>query len=230
VRTRGLNAFQRAALEVERQYRAHVSTANDLAKSLGLSGARAEDLAKIEQWRAVNMADVQRQLETERKQLQVDLSLSPYSPLNDKQRLSEAMAQLSSAVASGDIQRARSLSQTALDVGRNLYASGRDYNALYTHVNGLLNTLDDGLNLDMDDGTTMGDLADILVNLPNNIAKSLFEQLYAPPAPPPVTAPGSGTPFTGEANQTLKDIAALLREIRNGNLDSLHQQTLASLK
>jgi len=74
---------------VERQYRDHIRTANDLAKSLGLSAARAEDLVKIEQWRAVNMADVQRQLERERKQLQADLSLSQYSPLNDKQRLSE---------------------------------------------------------------------------------------------------------------------------------------------
>jgi len=95
LRTRGLNAFQRAALDVERQYREHVRSANELAISLGLSGARAEDLAKIEQWRAVNMADVQRQLESERKQIQADLNLSQYSPLNDKQKLSEAMAQLS---------------------------------------------------------------------------------------------------------------------------------------
>jgi len=230
LRTRGLNAFQRAALDVERQYRAHIRNANDLAKALGLSGARAEDLAKIEQWRAVNMADVQRQLESERKQIQADLSISQYSPLTDKQKLSEAMAQLSAAVSAGDIQQARSLSQTALELGRNLYASGRDYNGLYAHVNGLLDTLGDGLNLDMDDGTTMGDLADILVNLPNNIAKSLFEQLYAPPAAPPVTAPGHGQPLNGEANQTLKDIAALLREIRNSGHDALHQQIAVSLK
>jgi len=230
IRTAGLNPFQRAALDVERQYREQVSTVNALARSLGLSAARAEDLAAIEHLRALNMAEVQRQLESERKQIQADLSLSPYSPLNDKQRLSEAMAQLSSAVASGDIQRARSLSQTALDVGRNLYASGRDYNALYSHVNGLLNTLDDGLNLNMDDGTTMGDIADILDNLPNNIAKALFEQLYAPPAPPPVSAPGNGAPLTGEANQTLKDIAALLREIRNSGHDALQYQVMEALK
>jgi len=229
LRTRGLNAFQRAALDVERQYRDHVRTANDLAKALGLSGARADDLAKIEQWRAVNMAEVQRQLESERNRLQDDLRLSQYSPLTDKQKLSDAMSQLSSAVAAGDIQQARALSQSALELGRNLYASGRDYNALYTHVNGLLDTLGDGLDLDMDDGTTMGDLADILVNLPNNIAKSLFEQLYAPPAPPVVPASG-GQLFNGEASQTLKDIESLLRDIRNSGYEAQQQQVMEALR
>jgi len=230
LRTRGLNAFQRAALDVERQYREHVRSANELAKSLGLSGARAEDLAKIEQWRAVNMADVQRQLESERNRLQDDLRLSQYSPLTDKQKLSEAMAQLSSAVAAGDIQQARSLSQTALDLGRNLYASGRDYNALYTHVNGLLDTLGDGLNLDMDDGTTMGEIANILDNLPNNIAKSLFEQLYASPSPQPVTVPGNGSLLNGETLQTLKSMEALLRDLRNSSDDALQRQIADALR
>jgi len=141
IRTSGLNQFQRAALEVERQYREQVSTVNALARSLGLSAARAEDLAAIEQLRAINMAQVQRQLESERNRLQDDLRLSQYSPLTDKQKLSEALSQLSSAVAAGDIQQARALSQSALDLGRNLYASGSDYNSLYAHVNGLLDTL-----------------------------------------------------------------------------------------
>jgi len=230
LRTRGLNAFQRAALDVERQYRDHVRTANDLAKALGLSGARADDLAKIEQWRAVNMAEVQRQLESERGRLQDDLRLSQYSPLTDKQKLSDAMSQLSSAVAAGDIQQARALSQSALELGRNLYASGRDYNSLYAHVNGLLDTLGSGLDLDMDDGTTMGDLADILVNLPNNIAKSLFEQLYAPPAPPPVIPASGGQLANGDVHQTLKDIEAWLRRIHGSNGESLHHQIAVSLK
>jgi len=229
LRTRGLNQFQRAALDVERQYREHVRTANTLAKALGLSGARAEDLAKIEQWRALNMADVQRQLETERKQIQADLSISQYSPLNDKQKLSEAMAQLSAAVTAGDVQKARSLSQSALDLGRNLYASGRDYNAVYNHVNGLLNTLGDGLNLDMDDGTTMGDLAERLDNLPNNIAQALFAQLYPQT---PASASNSGPPaaLNAEANQTLKAIEQWLRKIHDSGHESLHRQVAEALR
>jgi len=230
LRTQGLNQFQRAALNVERQYREQVNTVNELARSLGLSAARAEDLAAIEQLRAVNMAEVQRQLETERQRLQADLSLSQYSPLTDKQKLSEAMSQLSAAVSAGDIQQARNISQTALDLGRNLYASGQDYNNLYAHVNGLLDTLGDGLNLDMDDGTTMGDLADILNNLHNNIAKALFETVIAPAAAPPVTAPGSGVPITKESEQILRNIESYLRDIRNSGNESLRRQVVEALR
>jgi len=230
IRTSGLNQFQRAALDIERQYREQVSSVNALARSLGLSAARAEDLAAIEQLRAINMADVQRQLETERNRLQDDLRLSQYSPLTDKQKLSEAMSQLSSAVASGDLQQARSLSQTALDLGRNLYASGRDYNSLYAHVNGLLDTLGDGLNLDMDDGTTMGDIAGILDNLPNNIAKSLLEQLYSPAIDIPATNPGSGQPINSEINQKLGSIESLLRQMRNSSNETLYRQIEVSLR
>jgi len=231
IRTSGLNPFQRAALEVERQYREQVNTVTALARSLGLSAARAEDLAAIEQLRALNMAEVQRQIESERGRFQDDLRLSQYSPLTDRQKLSEAMAQLSSAVAAGDVQQARSLSQSALELGRSLYASGQDYNGLYAQVNGLLDTLGDGLNLDLDDGTTMGDLAGHLINLPNNIAKSLFEQLYLPATQLPATRPGSGHPLDGAGvEQALLNIESWLRRIHASGLDSLHRQTVEYLQ
>jgi len=230
IRTAGLNQFQRAALEIEKQYREQVNSVNALAKALGLSGARAEDLAAIEQLRALNMAEVQRQLESERKQIQADLSLSQYSPLTDRQKLSEAMSQLSAAVGAGDAQKARSLSQAALDLGRSLYASGRDYNAVYNHVNGLLNTLGDGLNLDMDDGTTMGDLAEHLINLPNNIAQALFAKLYSPAVDIPATPPGSGQPVQDEMSQSLKSAENLLRDIRNSINEALAHQVAETLR
>jgi len=230
IRTSGLNQFQRAALDIERQYREQVKSVNALARSLGLSAARAEDLAAIEQVRALNMANVQRQLETERHRLQDDLRISQYSPFNDQQKLSEAMLQLSSAVATGDVQQARSLSQSALELGRSLYASGNDYNILYRRVNGLLNTLGDGLNLEMSDGTTMGDLADILVNLPNNIAKSLFEQLHSPAVERPNRRRRGLFKDRGEEHQTLKNIEQLLRKLHHNSDDSLQRHVADALR
>ncbi|MCU1181155.1 phage tail protein, partial [Stenotrophomonas maltophilia] len=46
--TGDLSSYQQQALSIERTYRQQVKSANDYAKALGLSGARAEDLAKIE--------------------------------------------------------------------------------------------------------------------------------------------------------------------------------------
>ncbi len=200
IRTAGLSQYQRAALDIETQYRQQTRAANELARALGLSGARAEDLASIEQLRAIRMADLQRVMEEERNRTLDDLRLSQYSPLTDREKLTDSMAQLQAAVASGDVQRARQLSESALGFGRNLYASGRDYNAVYDQVTALLQSMGlDNMDLDMEDGTTMGELADILLDLPGGIARELFALLYnpttsAPPvvAPPVVVPPGVG--------------------------------------
>jgi len=219
LRTSGLNNWQRAALDIEVTYRDQIKAANDYARALGLSGARAEDLAKIEQLRAMNMAGLQRQMEEERNSLLGDLSLSQYSPMTDAEKLQEAMQQLQAAAAAGDMSKVSSLSQTALGLGRNLYASGADYNALYSQVTGLIEGM--GVpELDMDDGTTMGDLADELRALPDGIAAALFALLYNPVAPAPPTggnAPVSnttGNPNAGNGgtNTVTND---LLRDIRD---------------
>lgn len=186
--TRDLSDFARAQLDVELQYRAQVKSANELAKALGLSGARAEDLAAIEQLRAVRMADLQQQMERQRDEFLGNLRLSELGPGTDRSKLADAMGQLQAAVAAGDMQRAQQLSQTALGFGRNLFASGSDYNALYGQVTGLLQQLDPA-----DSGLTsdaLQQLADTMETLPNDIAAALFGLLQGQTPTPPPPAPG----------------------------------------
>src|SRR5690606_38706359 len=87
----GLNQYQRAQLDVELAYRKQVKTANELAKALGLSGARAEDLASIEQLRALSMADLAQQYaaqqQSQNQRWLEDLGMSDLSPLKDAQKL-----------------------------------------------------------------------------------------------------------------------------------------------
>ncbi len=213
IATHGLNQYQKAQLEVELAYREQVKQANDLAKALGLSGARAEDLAAIEQLRALNMADLAQQYaaqqQTQNQQWLQDLGLSDLSPLSDSQKLAQAMEQLNAAVAAGDTQRAQKLAEQALALGRGLYASGQDYNALYEQVTGLVGGLN---NLTMEElqGLTneeLAGLADLVSGLPSQIAQELAALLIAPlpetapaptpgptpaPAPAPVPPPPSG--------------------------------------
>lgn len=198
LKTSGLNEYQRAQLDIETNYRNQVKQANELAKALGLTGARSEDLAKIEQLRALRMGTLQTEMERQKNSLLQDLSLSGYSPLTDAQKLEEAMTQLRAAVASGDLSGAQNLSQSALGFGRNLFASGQDYNSLYNQVTGLVG----GMKMPgLDDlgATDMGDLADILLGLPEQIARAMFNLLYnptttiaPPPVAPPVLPPGGG--------------------------------------
>lgn len=202
--TRDLSDFARAQLDVELQYRAQVKSANELAKALGLSGARAEDLAAIEQLRAVRMADLQQQMERQRDEFLGNLRLSELGPGTDRSKLADAMGQLQAAVAAGDMQRAQQLSQTALGFGRNLYASGSDYNALYGQVTALLQQLDPadaGLTSD-----ALQQLADTMETLPNDIAAALFGLLQGQTPTPPPPAPGRpGLPDRPRRNPKLDD-------------------------
>lgn len=205
IATRGLNQYQKAQLEVELAYRKQVKQANDLAKALGLSGARAEDLAAIEQLRALNMADLAQQYAAQQKQndqwLQ-DLALSNLSPLTDAQKLSKAMELLQASVADGDIQRSQKLAEQVLGLGRNLYASGEDYNALYAQVTALVGDLSTQSMEELQGLTNeqLANLADLVSGLPSQIAQELAALLVAPPPPvsgtteQPVPLPPTPTP------------------------------------
>lgn len=197
----GLNDYQREQVNIELEYRAQIRQANELARAMGLSGARAEDLARIEQLRAIRMADVQRELEAEQRRMLTDLNLSDLSPLRDDQKLGESMRELRAAVAGGDMRRAEELAQTALGFGRNLFASGADYNALYAEVTALLRQVS-GASLQGLGETQLDDIADLLVDLPENIARALFDQLYllVPPAPPPAPPAPPPAPPTPPPN------------------------------
>lgn len=115
-------------------------------------------------------------------------------------------------------------------MGRNLYASGNDYNALYNQVTGLLDTITVP-QLEMDDGTTMGDLADAILSLPKDFARELFAVLYAPVAPerptggntPPVstgtgtgTSTNTGTGGNGSQDETNNLLRHLIAVIEKG--------------
>lgn len=171
--TGDLTGYQQQALTIERTYRQQVKSANDYAKALGLSGARAEDLAKIEALRATNMGKLQAQIDKDKKAISYGLSVSDLSPLTDQEKLQKTMQELERAVAGGDSSAAQAAAQAALGFGRNLYASGQDYNSLYGQVTGLI----DGMKVgDLDkDGTSMGQLADTIEALPDNFARAVFD-------------------------------------------------------
>lgn len=244
--TADLNQYQRGQLDIELGYRDQVKQANALAKALGLSGARAEDLAKIEQLRALGMANLQKQMEAQKNTFLDDLGLSDLSPLRDDQKLVESMQLLRDAVGAGDLQRAQGLSQTALGLGRNLYASGNDYSGLYGEVTGLLEGMTPA-GMEGFTGTDLKDLADILTGLPKDFATALFDLLFAPAAapitalppppiapPPPGLTPGRpGRPALGPGDDgtyvMLAQISAQLASIDGNTGGSLQQQRSDSL-
>lgn len=206
--TRGLNQYQKAQLDVELAYRKQVKTANELAKSLGLSGARAEDLAAIEQLRALSMADLAKQYATQQQAQNQrwleDLGLSDLSPLKDAQKLANGMDLLRQAAGAGDAQRAQKLAEQVLGLGRNLYASGADYNALYQQVTALVGDLNAASMEDLQGLTNeeLANLASLVDSLPARIAQEFAGLLLAPPptatvpqlppAPTPQPPPPSG--------------------------------------
>jgi tape measure domain-containing protein len=206
--TGDLSSYQQQALTIERTYRQQVKSANDYAKALGLSGARAEDLAKIEALRAMNMGKLQAQIDKDKKAMQYGLSISDLSPLTDQEKLGEAMKELQRAVAGGDTSAAQSAAQAALGFGRNLYASGKDYNGLYDQVTGLIDGMKVG-DLDKEDGTSMGHLADAIEALPDNFSRAVFDLVVNKDAQSQTTtAVQQGNALLTEQNQLLRDLLA----------------------
>ncbi|HEL4805652.1 TPA: phage tail protein [Stenotrophomonas maltophilia] len=206
--TGDLSSYQQQALNIERTYRQQVKSANDYAKALGLSGARAEDLAKIEALRAMNMGKLQAQIDKDKKAMQYGLSISDLSPLTDQQKLGEAMKELERAVAGGDTSAAQSAAQAALGFGRNLYASGKDYSGLYDQVTGLIDGMKVG-SLDKEDGTSMGQLADAIEALPDNFSRAVFDLVVNNESQSQTTAAvQQGNALLAEQNQLLRDLLA----------------------
>ncbi len=201
-----LTGYQSQALTIERTYRQQLKAANDYAKALGLSGARAEDLAKIEALRATNMGKLQAQIDADKKAMTYGLSVSDLSPLGDQEKLQTTMRELERAVSGGDSSAAQAAAQAALGFGRNLYASGKDYNALYGQVTGLIDGMKVG-NLDLEDGTSMGQLADTIEALPDNFSRAVFDLVVDNKAQAATTA------AVQETNALLTDVRSLLSTI-----------------
>jgi hypothetical protein len=204
--TGNLTGYQSQALTVERTYRQQVKAANDYAKALGLSGARAEDLAKIEALRATNMGKLQAQIDADKKAMTYGLSVSDLSLLTDQEKLQTTMRELERAVSGGDSSAAQAAAQAALGFGRNLYASGKDYNALYGQVTGLIDSMKVG-NLDLEDGTSMGQLADAIEALPDNFSRAVFDLVVDNKAQAATTtAVQQSNALLAEQNQVLRSL------------------------
>ena len=224
--TGDLSSYQQQALSIERTYRQQVKSANDYAKALGLSGARAEDLAKIEALRATNMGKLQAQIDKDKKAMQYGLSISDLSPLTDQEKLSEAMKELERAVSGGDTSAAQAAAQAALGFGRNLYASGKDYNGLYDQVTGLIGGMKVG-DLDMEDGTSMGALADAIEALPDNFSRAVFDLVVSNDGQAATTtAVQQSNALLAEQNQLLRDLLSTTTQGARTSASSALRQSL----
>ncbi|AWH25725.1 phage tail protein [Stenotrophomonas sp. YAU14D1_LEIMI4_1] len=221
--TGDLSSYQQQALTIERTYRQQVKAANDYAKALGLSGARAEDLAKIEALRAMNMGKLQAQIDKDKKAMQYGLSISDLSPLTDQEKLGEAMKELERAVAGGDTSAAQAAAQAALDFGRNLYASGQDYNGLYDQVTGLIDGMKVG-DLDMEDGTSMGALADVIEALPDNFSRAVFDLVVDSNGQAQTTA------AVQQSNALLTDVKGLLQDLLSTTTQGVRAASSSDLR
>ncbi|MDX5516149.1 tape measure protein [Stenotrophomonas sp. RG-453] len=222
--TGNLTQYQSQALTIERTYRQQVKAANDYAKALGLSGARAEDLAKIEALRATNMGKLQAQIDADKKAMKYGLSVSDLSPLTDQEKLQETMRELERAVSGGDSSAAQAAAQAALGFGRNLYASGQDYNSLYGQVTGLIDSMKVG-NLDLEDGTSMGKLADVIEALPDNFSRAVFDLVVDGKGQAETTAAvQQSNTLLAEQNQVLRDLLRVTTSgVRTSNSASLRE-------
>ncbi|WP_164170837.1 phage tail protein [Stenotrophomonas maltophilia] len=222
--TANLTQYQSQALSIERTYRQQVKSANDYAKALGLSGARAEDLAKIEALRATNMGKLQAQIDKDKKAMQYGLSISDLSPLTDQEKLGEAMKELERAVSGGDTSAAQTAAQAALGFGRNLYASGQDYNSLYGRVTGLVDGMKVG-DLNQQDGTSMGALADAIEALPDNFSRAVFDLVVNNDAQTQTTAAvQQSNALLAEQNQLLRQLVSTTTQgVRNASSSALRE-------
>ncbi|GEM_PF-689707 len=227
--TGDLSSYQQQALSIERTYRQQVKSATDYAKALGLSGARAEDLAKIEALRAMNMGKLQAQIDKDKKAMQYGLSISDLSPLTDQEKLSEAIKELERAVSGGDTSAAQAAAQAALGFGRNLYASGKDYNGLYDQVTGLIGGMKVG-DLDMEDGTSMGALADAIEALPDNFSRAVFDLVVNNDGQAQTTAAvQQSNALLAEQNQLLRDLLSTTTQGVRSSASSALRQSLNAL-
>lgn len=222
--TANLTQYQSQALSIERTYRQQVKSANDYAKALGLSGARAEDLAKIEALRATNMGKLQAQIDKDKKAMQYGLSISDLSPLTDQEKLGEAMKELERAVSGGDTSAAQAAAQAALGFGRNLYASGQDYSSLYGRVTGLIDGMKVG-DLNQQDGTSMGALADAIEALPDNFSRAVFDLVVNNDAQTQTTAAvQQSNALLAEQNQLLRQLVSTTTQgVRNASSSALRE-------
>ncbi|MNV59371.1 hypothetical protein D3C71_1517900 [compost metagenome] len=152
------------------------------------------------------------------------MSISDLSPLTDQEKLQETMRELERAVSGGDSNAAQAAAQAALGFGRNLFASGRDYNNLYGQVTGLIDSMKGG-DLDLEDGTSMGKLADVIEALPDNFSRAVFDLVVDGKGQAETTAAvQQSNTLLAEQNQVLRDLLRVTTSgVRTSNSASLRE-------
>jgi hypothetical protein len=154
------------------------------------------------------------------------LDTSELSPLTDQEKLQKTMQELERAVGAGDSSAAQAAAQSALGFGRNLYASGKDYNNLYGQVTGLIDGMKVG-NLDLEDGTSMGALADAIEALPDNFSRAVFDLVVDQNGQGQMTAAvQQSNALLAEQNQVLRDLLTVTTQGVRTSSSSAIRETL----
>jgi len=108
----------------------------------------------------------------------------------------------------GRALRRSTVAQAARGFGRNLYVSGKDYNALYGQVTGLVDGMKVG-ELDKK-GVGMGQLADAIESLPDNFSRAVFDLVVDGKGP---SRDNGSSAAMQQSNSLLTDGRALLQRI-----------------
>ena len=104
-------------------------------------GGATGDLANAGQGLADTLSNVGSELEDATRGLREfadDLLIGELSPLTGRDKLNEAMRLLMEASASGDVGRVQSLANATLGIGRDVFASGSDFNELFARVQDII--------------------------------------------------------------------------------------------
>ena len=132
------------------------------------------------------------------------------------------MKELERAVAGGDTSAAGGGTGRPW-FGRNLYASGKDYNGLYDQVTGLIDGMKVG-DLNTEDGTSMGQLADAIEALPDNFSRAVFDLVVNNESQSQTTAAvQESNALLTEQNQLRELLATTTQGVRASSSNALRQ-------
>lgn len=137
---------ERAAIAAARAMAQLEQSARQLVSQLGLDPlsqieaqiAEMEDTSRGAADQIARASGSLRQASTELASFADSLLIGDLSPLNTAEQLAEAMRQLRQASAAGDQQAVQQLSQTALRLGRDQWASGQQFVDLFGDIQGIV--------------------------------------------------------------------------------------------
>lgn len=123
-----------AVRELEQASRGIVAQLYPAADAAGQLAAAGQTAAQAIGGVAGDLNDATRGL----RQFADDLLIGENSPLQGRDRLAKALALLEQASAAGDAGRVQQLASQTLGIGRDVFASGRDFADLFARVEGIV--------------------------------------------------------------------------------------------